>query len=116
MEAAKKAFVSAGDDQAKAMESTMEGLNLLEQELEGKKYFSGDKGIGYLDIVAGWIAYWLQFIEEIGGFKVMESTKFPCLDAWIKNFIQVPSVEQSLPPPDELRNVFRAIRMAMQMK
>ncbi|MBA0879771.1 hypothetical protein Goshw_029829 [Gossypium schwendimanii] len=116
MEASKKAFVSTGDDRAKAMESTMEGLKLLEQELQGKKYFSGDEGIGYFDIVAGWIAYWLQFIEEIGGFKVMESTKFPCLDAWIKNFLQVPSVKQSLPTPDELRNVFGAIRMAMQMK
>ncbi|XP_022719639.1 probable glutathione S-transferase [Durio zibethinus] len=113
MEASKKAFASTGDDQVKAIELTVEALQLLEEELRGKKFFGGDQEIGFLDIVAGWIAYWLQFIEEIGGFKVMDSTRFPCLDLWTKNFLQVPSIEQNLPPPDELRNVFSAIRMAM---
>ncbi|KAK8621272.1 hypothetical protein V6N13_067711 [Hibiscus sabdariffa] len=105
-----------GEDQAKAIESTMEALELLEQELGGKKYFGGDKEIGYVDMVAGWIAYWLQFVEEVGGFKAMDAAKYPCLDAWIQNFVQIPSVAQNLPSPDELRNIFCAMRMAMQTK
>ncbi|GMI84580.1 glutathione S-transferase tau 7, GLUTATHIONE S-TRANSFERASE 25 [Hibiscus trionum] len=116
MEACRKAFATTGEDQAVAAESMAEALKLVEQELGGKKYLGGDEEIGYLDLVAGWIAYWLQFVEEVGGFKVMDSAKFPCLDAWIKNFVQIPSVAQSLPSPDELRNIFCAMRMAMQRK
>ncbi|XVF56703.1 hypothetical protein PTKIN_Ptkin06aG0141700 [Pterospermum kingtungense] len=112
MEASKKAFALTGDDQVKAIESTVEALQLLEKELHVKKNFGGDEEIGYLDIVAGWIAYWFQFIEEVGGFKVMESAKFPCLDSWTKSFLQVPTITQNLPPPDELRFVFGAIRTA----
>ncbi|KAE8684718.1 putative glutathione S-transferase [Hibiscus syriacus] len=116
MEAARKAFATTAEAQAIAVESTTEALNLLEGELQGKKYFSGGEEIGYLDIVAGWIAYWLQFIEEVGGFKAMDSTKFPRLDAWIKNFLQITSVAQNLPPPHELRSIFCAIQDAMQIK
>ncbi|KAL4339284.1 hypothetical protein GQ457_08G013840 [Hibiscus cannabinus] len=113
MEAARKAFMTTGEDQAKAIESTMEALELLEQELGGKKYFGGDEEIGYVDMVAGWIAYWLQFVEEVGGFKAMDAAKYPCLDAWIQNFVHIPSVAQNLPSPDDLRDIFCAMRMAM---
>ncbi|XVF06751.1 hypothetical protein REPUB_Repub06bG0077500 [Reevesia pubescens] len=113
MEASKKAFASTRDDQMKAIESTVEALQLLEKELHGKQYFGGDEEIGFVDIVAGWVAYWFQFIEEAGGFKVMDSTRFPGLDLWTKNFLQVPTIAQNLPPPDELRSVFGAIRRAM---
>ncbi|KAH7557102.1 hypothetical protein JRO89_XS11G0046900 [Xanthoceras sorbifolium] len=109
MEASRKAFASSGEDQAKATELTAEALKFLEEEIGGKKFFGGEE-MGFLDIMMGWFAYWFPFIEEVGGFKVMDPTKFPCITAWTNNFLQVPIVHQNLPQPDELRNVFLGFR------
>ncbi|KAG5626100.1 hypothetical protein H5410_011318 [Solanum commersonii] len=110
-EAAKKAFFSSGETKAEAVESVVEGLHFLEGQIIGKKFFGGEK-IGYLDIIIGWIAYWFQYIEEIGEFKAMDSTKYPCLHAWINNFIQLPIIQQSLPTPDVVKAVFRGFKDA----
>uniref|UniRef100_M1CB10 Glutathione S-transferase n=1 Tax=Solanum tuberosum TaxID=4113 RepID=M1CB10_SOLTU len=110
-EAAKRAFFSSGETKAEGVESVVEGLHLLEGQIIGKKFFGGEK-IGYLDIIIGWIAYWFQYIEEIGEFKAMDSTKYPCLHAWINNFIQLPIIQQSLPTPDVVKAVFRGFKDA----
>ncbi|XP_055814926.1 glutathione S-transferase U7-like [Solanum dulcamara] len=110
-EAAKKAFFSSGKTKAEAVESVAEGLHLLEGQIIGKKFFGGEK-IGYLDIIAGWIAYWFQYVEEIGEFKAMDTRKYPYLHAWINNFIQVPIVQESLPTPDVVKAAFSGFKDA----
>ncbi|MCD7456668.1 hypothetical protein HAX54_032724 [Datura stramonium] len=110
-EAAKKAFFSSGETKAEGVESVAEGLHLLEGQIIGKKFFGGET-LGYLDIVAGWISYWFQYVEEVGEFKAMDSRKYPCLHAWINNFIQVPVVQESLPKPDAVKAVFRGFKDA----
>ncbi|XP_010271921.1 PREDICTED: probable glutathione S-transferase [Nelumbo nucifera] len=108
-EAIKTAFESIGEVQARAAESAMEALKILEGEIKGKKFFGGDR-IGMLDIVVGWIAYWLQLVEEAAGFKVMDSKKFPWLHLWMKNFLEVKIIKENLPPYDELRPFFHYLR------
>ncbi|PHT79260.1 hypothetical protein T459_17312 [Capsicum annuum] len=110
-EAAKKAFFSSGEAKAEGVESVEEGLRLLEGQIIGKKFFGGEK-IGYLHIVAGWISYWFQYIQEVGEFKAMDSRKYPCLHAWINNFIQVPIIQQSLAKPDDVKAVFGGFKDA----
>lgn len=110
-EAAKKAFFCCGEAKAEGVELVAEGLNVLEGQIIGKKFFGGEK-IGYLDIIVGWIAYWFQYVEEIGEFKAMDPRKYPCLQAWINNFIQVPIVQQSLPISDAVKAVFRGFKDA----
>ncbi|KAM3290659.1 glutathione S-transferase U7 [Capsicum chacoense] len=110
-EAAKKAFFSSGEAKAEGVELVEEGLHLLEGQIIGKKFFGGEK-IGYLDIIAGWISYWFQYIEEVGEFKAMDSRKYPCLHAWINNFIQVPIIQQSLPKADDVKAVYRGFKDA----
>ncbi|KAJ8572871.1 hypothetical protein K7X08_009382 [Anisodus acutangulus] len=110
-EAAKKAFFSSGETEAEGIESVAEGLQLLEGHIIGKKFFGGET-IGYLDIVVGWIAYWLQYIEEVGEFKAMDSRNYPHLHAWINNFIQVLVIQESLPKPDAVKAVFRGFKDA----
>ncbi|XVF06750.1 hypothetical protein REPUB_Repub06bG0077400 [Reevesia pubescens] len=107
-----KAFFSTGEDQAKATESAVEALTKLEEEIRGKRFFGGEE-IGFLDIAAGWMAHWLPVVEEIGGFKVMDSTKFPSINLWIKEFVQVPTIKQNLPSPNDLHNAYDAFRRAM---
>ncbi|PHT41272.1 hypothetical protein CQW23_20126 [Capsicum baccatum] len=85
-EAAKKAFFSSGEAKAEGVESVEEGLRLLEGQIIGK--------------------------EEVGEFKAMDSRKYPCLHAWINNFIQVPIIQQSLAKPDDVKAVFRGFKDA----
>ncbi|KAJ8529527.1 hypothetical protein K7X08_036362 [Anisodus acutangulus] len=58
------AFYFTGEKQAKGVETMKEALGILESEIKGKKFFGGDE-IGYVDIVVGWSAYWLQFVEYL---------------------------------------------------
>ncbi|XP_060219203.1 glutathione S-transferase U7-like [Lycium barbarum] len=108
-EAANKAFFSSGETKAEGVESVAEGLHILEGQIIGKKFFSGET-IGYLDIVVGWIAYWLQYIEEVGEFKAMDSRKYPHLHAWINNFIQVPIIQESLPKSDAVKAAYKGFK------
>ncbi|XVF56704.1 hypothetical protein PTKIN_Ptkin06aG0141800 [Pterospermum kingtungense] len=64
VEPTKRAFLTTGEDQAKATESAVEALQKLEEEIRGKKLFGGEE-IGFLDIAAGWMAHWLPVIGEI---------------------------------------------------
>ncbi|CAN4111090.1 unnamed protein product [Withania somnifera] len=110
-EATKKAFFSSGKIKVEGVELVTEGLHQLEGQILGKKFFGGEK-IGYLDIVAGWISYWFQYVEEVGEFKAMDSREYPYLHAWINNFIQVPDVQESLPNPDAVKAVFMGFKDA----
>lgn len=108
------AFFSTGENRAKGIESVAEALQVLEGEIQGKKFFGGET-IGFLDIAVGWIAYWFQFVEEVGDFNVMNSTKYPSFDSWTKQFLQASIVEENLPPPEAVRRVFLGFKnMAFQ--
>lgn len=50
------AFFSTGENRAKGIKSVAEALQVLEGEIQGKKFFGGET-IGFLDIAVGWIAY-----------------------------------------------------------
>ncbi|XP_059668293.1 probable glutathione S-transferase [Cornus florida] len=108
--ASHKAFYSIGEDQAKALDSIAEGLQFLDGEINGKKFFGGEE-IGFLDIVASVFAYWFKFAEEAAGIELVDSTKYPSFASWIDNFVQVPVIKDNLPPPGELRRVCHTLRM-----
>ncbi|XP_059650243.1 glutathione S-transferase U7-like [Cornus florida] len=109
-EAARQAFFSSGEDQANGVESMEAALRFLEGEIAGKKFFGGEDSIGFLDIVVGWIAYWFQLTEEVGGFKVMDSVKYPAFAAWIKNFLDVPVIKENLPLREDLRRPLQGFK------
>ncbi|KAL0454840.1 UNVERIFIED_CONTAM: Glutathione transferase GST 23 [Sesamum latifolium] len=79
LEPSRLAFHYTGNKQAEGVKVMSEGLEILEGEIRGKKFFGGD-AFGYLDIVVGWIAYWLHFSEEAAGYKAMDPARFPGID------------------------------------
>ncbi|KAJ8635140.1 hypothetical protein MRB53_009407 [Persea americana] len=91
------AFCAEGEAKQKAVESALETLQVIEEELKGKKFFGGET-IGYLDLVVGWIPRWLQALEEVGEMKLLDAERFPCLHAWAESWVDLPVIKESLPP------------------
>ena len=103
-------FKDVGEEQEKAAKEAKELLRIIEEHgLGSKKFFGGDK-IGMTDLVMGWIACWMECAEEAAGVKLLEPNRFPLLEAWIKNFRQVPEIKENLPDGDKLLAYFQGIR------
>ncbi|CAI8594949.1 unnamed protein product [Vicia faba] len=99
------ACVAQGDEKAKAVDAAKELLSFLEKHIEGKKYFGGDK-IGYLDIVAGWISYWLNVLEELGEVELVNAESFPSLYEWGHSFIETSPIKYCVPPREMVVEYF----------
>ncbi|XP_058079013.1 glutathione transferase GST 23-like [Magnolia sinica] len=106
------AFYSQGKEQEQALESLLEVLKTLDAELEGKKFFGGET-IGFVDLVAGWIPHWLTVLEEVAGKKLLDAYRFPSLDAWGKNFMEVPVIKENVPPHDKMMTTLLGKRKNM---
>ncbi|CAK7349641.1 unnamed protein product [Dovyalis caffra] len=98
-----------GEEKEKAIKSAQESFAFLEKLIQGKKFFSGDDKIGYLDLAMGWIPLCIDVMEEVGGMKLVDAEKFPSLLEWAQNFIEIPLIKERLPPRDALSNYFSII-------
>ncbi|XP_065864902.1 probable glutathione S-transferase [Euphorbia lathyris] len=106
-------YRSKGEEQEKAVKATMEILKTIEEEamevMGVNKYFGGES-IGIVDIAFGPIAHWLPVIEKVGGVKLLESHKFPKLQAWIQNFKQSAIISENVPNEEEMVAFFKRRR------
>lgn len=95
------ALCSRGDEREKAVKSSIEALEKLEEELKlkGTEFFGGET-IGFVDLVAGFISYQLPVFEEVGSMKILDSSKFPAIFDWIYNFLNHPVIKDDLPAKD----------------
>ncbi|XP_048329692.2 glutathione transferase GST 23 [Ziziphus jujuba] len=96
-----EAFKSEGEKKEKAIKAAVESLAIVDKQIEGKKYFGGER-IGYLDLVYGWLAHWLNVMEEVGGMKLLGKESFPSLHQWCLNFINNPIIRKSIPSGENL--------------
>ncbi|KNA10681.1 hypothetical protein SOVF_142050 [Spinacia oleracea] len=96
-----KAFWGPENEQEIAEKEARLNLKTLEKELEGKKFFGG-ASIGYLDIVANFIAYWLDAIQKAAGKEILTKEAFPLLFKWKQDFIACKVVKENLPPWERL--------------
>lgn len=109
LEAAWNALCSLGDEKERAIQLTIEALQHIEGELKGKQFFGGER-IGYLDIAAGWISYWLPVWEEVGSMKIVDTQQFPAISSWMHRFINHPVIKDNLPPRDKMTVYFNSRR------
>ncbi|WRX22685.1 Glutathione S-transferase [Theobroma cacao] len=84
-----------GQGQEKAEKDSLEMLKMVEEQALGEKKFFGGDTINMVDIVFG-LAHWL------GGEKLLEAHKLHRLQAWLRNFKQVPVITENLPDLDEM--------------
>ncbi|KAH8517561.1 hypothetical protein Peur_049034 [Populus x canadensis] len=103
-------FQTVGEEQEKATKEFKELLGIIEElGLGDKKFFGGDK-VGMTDIAFGWIAGWLQPMEEAVGVKLLEPGSFPRLHLWTQNFKEVAVIKENLPDYDEMLAYFKSLR------
>ncbi|WRX20744.1 Glutathione S-transferase [Theobroma cacao] len=84
-----------GQGQEKAEKDSLEMLKMVEEQALGEKKIFGGDTINMVDIVFG-LAHWL------GGEKLLEAHKLHRLQAWLRNFKQVPVITENLPDLDEM--------------
>lgn len=96
-----KTFSKTGGELEKAVKEAGESLKTLEEGLKGNMFFGGNQ-IGFVDIVAGWFAYWVPLIEEILGLPMVEEEEAPFLKKWFHDFLEVAVVKENQPPRDKL--------------
>ncbi|KAL8102290.1 hypothetical protein AgCh_026971 [Apium graveolens] len=94
------------EEREKAIEEAKEQLATLENELKGKKFFSGDE-MGLVDIAANFIALWLGVVEELMGIELLTKEKFPGLCEWVDVYLNDTIIKETLPAKQELLDRFR---------
>ncbi|CAL0302667.1 unnamed protein product [Lupinus luteus] len=93
-------------EREKGIEESLEALQFLEDDLK-TKFFGGDE-IGFLDIAALIIAYWVPIFQEVTGLQIFTSEKFPKLYNWSQELINHPIIKETLPPREPLLAFFKA--------
>ncbi|KAK1413389.1 hypothetical protein QVD17_35161 [Tagetes erecta] len=104
-----RAYVSQGAEQEEAVRLALEKLDIVEKQLSGKTFFSGES-FGFLDLVFGWIAKYLGIFEKTGGIKLLEEERYPLIFAWIKRFCDISVIKQNWPDQNKLINKFQLMR------
>ncbi|CAM8923925.1 unnamed protein product [Rhodiola kirilowii] len=104
-----KAFIKEGKERDEAMVLALKNLRIVEEHVEGKKFFGGDE-IGFTDLAFGWLANIVNILEEVTEAKILDSETFPSLLAWIEDFSEVPVIKENWPPRDKMIAKFKAMR------
>lgn len=72
----RKVLFLDGEEEEREVNQADAAYKILEGELKGKKFFEGET-IGLLEISFGWIAIWLEVIEQVSCMKVFDSVNYP---------------------------------------
>ncbi|XP_006366496.1 probable glutathione S-transferase [Solanum tuberosum] len=102
-----KVCYGKGEEKEKGCDETLEVLKYFDNELQNKKFFGGDN-LGFIDIVASYIALWFGAIQEAIGMELLTEQKFPKLSKWIDEFLSSRIVKENLPTREVLVPLYKA--------
>ena len=94
------------DEYEKLLKEAKENLQVLEKEIEGKKFFGGEN-IGFVDIVANFIGFWLGCVQEAVGRTIFTKQSYPFLSKWAEEYVSCNIIKENLPPRDRLVTYFK---------
>ncbi|KAL8152734.1 hypothetical protein V2J09_010494 [Rumex salicifolius] len=93
----------------------LESLKTLEKQLEGKKFFGGDK-FGIVDITAMGLTAWSLALQEASGMEFVTAENFPLIFRWAEEFLSCGVIKENLPSKEQLVAVFKADIQAVAAK
>ncbi|KAJ8750558.1 hypothetical protein K2173_015717 [Erythroxylum novogranatense] len=108
LQSAMKARSSKDEELPGIIEEAGEQMKILENELKGKEFFGGET-IGYLDIVAFSVVYWLQVQLHVLGVKFLAEEKFPVVCKWIGRLLDIDVVKSCVPPREKHLAFFKTV-------
>ncbi|KMS98692.1 hypothetical protein BVRB_3g069410 [Beta vulgaris subsp. vulgaris] len=111
----RSALMSEGEESEKAIPQLDEVLQILESEIKGKQFFGG-KSIGYLDIVASMVPFWITCLQEVVGKEVITKEKFPSISSWADELLGCSVMKQNVPHHDRLKEFYQARFALMNAK
>ncbi|XP_021722221.1 glutathione S-transferase U8-like [Chenopodium quinoa] len=94
------------DEEEKTLKEAKENLEILEKEIEGKKFFGGEE-IGFVDIVANFIGFWLGTIQEVLGKNILTKESYPYLSKWTEEYVKCNIIKENSPSKDRLFAFFK---------
>ncbi|KAJ3676600.1 hypothetical protein LUZ60_004012 [Juncus effusus] len=94
-----------GEMQKNFISQAKESLKILQNQLEGKKFFGGDS-IGFVDIAGCNVAFWFGILQEVAGLNILNEEDFPVLCRWAKDYCEDEIVKEILPPREMLLGFF----------
>lgn len=115
-EAKRKAFMTSGEVQEKAIEETHEKINVLEKGMKG--LFSEEalkidgQNFRLLDIMVCAVLSTHKASEEVlgDGVKILDPEKHPLLFSWVEKLNKHPAVKENTPPYDKIIGFLQFIR------
>lgn len=104
------ALMSQGEESEKAITEVEELLKFIEKEIKGKKFFGGNH-VGFLDIVASILAFWIPCLQEVVAKEVLTREKYPAICTWIDELLGCSIIKHALPDKEKLK-AFNQARFA----
>ncbi|MED6216388.1 putative glutathione S-transferase [Stylosanthes scabra] len=98
-------FTTNKKEREQNLKKAHKAFQFLEDDLKGK--FFGGEEIGFVDIVAIYIAFWVPMMQEIAGLQLFTNEKFPKLYKWSQEFLSHPTIKECLPPRDIFFSYFK---------
>ncbi|XP_071719983.1 probable glutathione S-transferase [Rutidosis leptorrhynchoides] len=109
MSSVTNAYVRQGAEQEEAKGRALKHLDIIENQLIGKKFFNGET-VGFLDLVFGWIANYLEIFEETGGIELLDKRRYPLISAWKDNFCNISVIKENWPDREKMITKYRLTR------
>jgi glutathione S-transferase len=98
-------WVEEGEARLRFEKEAKELVALLEAQLEGKKFFGGDRP-GYLDVAASALGPWRCVIEELNGVTLLSEDEHPNLCRWSRDYCACEDLKPCMPDREKLLAYF----------